>query len=73
MPNYFVGTLDRMLADRLVTNARRRWPLLAFVPRAWLQPLLRPAASRLRRTLGRGAFFLSLAALAGVALVTLVT
>jgi hypothetical protein len=47
--------LDRRLANIILAHARRRWPLLTLIPAAWLGPLASPLATRLRRSLTRGA------------------
>ena len=38
-----------------MARARRRWPLLTLIPASWLGPLASPLATRLRRSLARGA------------------
>ena len=47
--------LDRRLAKIIMARARRRWPLLTLIPASWLGPLASPLATRLRRSLARGA------------------
>jgi hypothetical protein len=47
--------LDRRLANIILARARRRWPLLTLIPARWLGPLASPLATRLRRSLARGA------------------
>ena len=64
--------IDRLLVRLLLAGARRRWPLLRLVPSSWLRPLLAPPARRLRRPLGQGALWLSLALAATGVLVALV-
>jgi hypothetical protein len=66
--NALARVVDRLLVRLLLAGARRRWPLLRLVPSSWLRPLLAPPARRLRRPLGRGALWLSIAlAATGVA------
>ncbi len=48
------GVVDRRLTDVIAARARRRWPLLTWLPDRWLQPLVSPVAVRLRRSLLRG-------------------
>ena len=47
--------LDRRIASVILLRARRRWPLLSFVPEPCVRPLLAPLATRLRRSLMRAA------------------
>jgi hypothetical protein len=58
--------VDRHIADLVLARARRRWPLLRFVPRTCARPLILPAATRARHDLLRVALLAGL--LAGAAL-----
>ena len=55
MLSALAGRLDRRLANIILARARRRWPLLTLIPAGWLGPLASPLATRLRRSLARGA------------------
>ena len=55
MLSALADTLDRQLANVILARARRRWPLLTLIPTGWLGPLASPRATRLRRSLARGA------------------
>ena len=48
-----LSALDRRIASVILLRARRRWPLLSFVPEPWMRPLLAPLVTRLRRSLMR--------------------
>ncbi len=48
-----LSALDRRIAGVILLRARRRWPLLSFVPEPWMRALLAPLAMRLRRSLMR--------------------
>ncbi len=48
-----LSALDRRIASMILLRARRRWPLLSFVPEPWMRPLLAPLATRLRRSVMR--------------------
>jgi len=50
---------DRRLSDLILAGARRRWPLLRFVPARWLAPATGIAARRARRSLVRGAILVT--------------
>ena len=50
-----LSALDRRIASVILLRARRRWPLLSFVPEPWMGSLLAPLATRLRRSLMRAA------------------
>jgi hypothetical protein len=73
MPTSLAGAFDRLIASVLLTGARRTYPMLRLLPPSWLRPLLIPTARRLRRTLARDALYLSLAALAAVTVLALLT
>jgi hypothetical protein len=47
--------VDRRIATSMVTRARRRWPLLQFVPAALIRPALVPTATVVRREISRTA------------------
>jgi hypothetical protein len=47
------ATVDRRIAGSMVSRARRRWPLLRFVPAGWIRPLLLPTATVVRREISR--------------------
>jgi hypothetical protein len=49
----FVTSVDRRIANAIIARARRRWPLLQFVPSTMIRPLLRPGATIVRRELSR--------------------
>jgi hypothetical protein len=49
----FVTSVDRRIANAIIARARRRWPLLQFVPSTVIRPLLRPGATIVRRELSR--------------------
>ena len=61
--------LDRRLANIILTHARRRWPLLTLIPAGWLGPLTSPLATRMRRSLTRGALTTSATIVAVIMLV----
>jgi hypothetical protein len=63
--------IEKLLVRLLLAGARRRWPVLRLVPSSWLRPLLAPPARRLRRPLGQGALWLSLALAGTTVLVAL--
>jgi hypothetical protein len=66
-----LGTsLDRWIANAILTRARRRWVPLRLVPARWIRPLVTPTATLIRRELTRTA--LTTAALAGAAAALLV-
>jgi hypothetical protein len=46
-------SVDRRIANAIIARARRRWPLLQFVPSTMIRPLLRPGATIVRRELSR--------------------
>jgi hypothetical protein len=58
------ATVDRRIANAIANTARRRWPPLRLVPVAWIRPLVKPAATHLRRELSRTA--VTTMAIAGV-------
>ena len=64
--------LDHRLAKIILARARRRWPLLTLIPAGWLGPLASPLATRLRRSLARGALTASATIVAIIVLVTIV-
>jgi hypothetical protein len=45
--------VDRLIADLMLVRARRRWPLLRFLPRARVRRLILPAATAARQELLR--------------------
>jgi hypothetical protein len=47
--------VDRRIATVILARARRRWPLLRFVPATWIRPLVVPAATLARREFSRAA------------------
>lgn len=49
------ASLDRRIATAIVASARRRWRPLRLLPAAWIQPLVKPAATLIRRELSRTA------------------
>jgi hypothetical protein len=55
MLSALANRIDRGLAKIILAHARRRWPLLTLIPAGWLRPLASPLATRLRRSLARGA------------------
>jgi len=64
----FADVVDRRLANVMVARARRRWPLLIWVPERWLQPLVWTVAVRLRRSLvSAGAATMAFAAVVFIA------
>ena len=56
MLSALADSLDDRLAKLILARARRRWPLLTLIPAGCLGPLASPLATRLRRSLARGAF-----------------
>jgi hypothetical protein len=48
-----VVSVDRRIANAIIARARRRWPLLQFVPSSVIRPLLAPGATIIRRELSR--------------------
>jgi hypothetical protein len=62
--------VDRLIANEIVTRARRRWPPLRLIPAAWIRPLVRPAAGLIRRELSQTALLTM--AMAGVLIAVLV-
>ena len=46
-------SLDRRIANAIIARARRRWPLLQFVPATVIRPLIGPGATIVRRELSR--------------------
>ena len=46
---------DHRLAKVILARARRRWPVLTLIPAGWLGLVASPLATRLRRSLARGA------------------
>jgi hypothetical protein len=46
-------SVDRRIANAIIARARRRWPLLRFVPSSAIRPLLAPGATIIRRELSR--------------------
>jgi hypothetical protein len=49
------ASVDRRIANAIVTRARRRWLPLRLIPAAWIRPLAKPAATLIRRELSRTA------------------
>jgi hypothetical protein len=49
------AAVDRRIARVIVSRARRRWLALRLVPAAWIQPVVKPAATGIRRELSRTA------------------
>jgi hypothetical protein len=47
------AAIDRRLEGVIVAWLRREWPVLRVVPSAWIRPVVRPTAMRLRRSLAR--------------------
>jgi hypothetical protein len=45
--------VDRRIADVMVARARRRWPLLRFLPRTCARQLILPAATLARQDVVR--------------------
>jgi len=45
--------VDRRIADLMLERARRRWPLLALLPRTCARPLILPAATPARQDVVR--------------------
>jgi len=64
-----LSALDRRIASVILLRARRKWPLLSFVPEPWMRPVVAPLATRLRRSLMRVAF--AVAVVSGVTLLVL--
>ena len=63
--------VDRRIANVILARARRRWPVLRFVPVAWIRPLVVPAATLARREFSHAAATTLVVALALVALLLL--
>jgi hypothetical protein len=55
MLNALAAPLDRLIANAIVSRARRRWLPLRLVPAAWMRPFVKPAATLIRRELSRSA------------------
>jgi hypothetical protein len=64
------AAIDRRVADVIVAGARRNWPLLTLVPRAWVRPVVLPTARRLRRSLARSVVAAAIPACVVVALLS---
>jgi hypothetical protein len=53
------AAIDRWLEERVVTWARRQWPVLRLVPAPWIRPVIKPKVVGLRRSLSRVALALA--------------
>jgi hypothetical protein len=68
-----VTSVDRRIANAIIARARRRWPLLQFVPSTVIRPLVGPGATIVRRELSRTVVTRIVPAGALVALLLLLT
>jgi hypothetical protein len=71
--NELGAAIDRRLAELIILRMRRSWPLLKLVPASWILPIVAPGATRLRRSLSRGAAALAVSAGALIVLIALCT
>ncbi len=67
------ATIDRRLAELIITKLRRGRPLLKLMPTSWVFPIVAPAARRLRRQLSRSAVALAASASTVIMLLALHT
>ncbi len=55
MLSALAAAVDRRITNAIVARAQRRWLALGVVPVAWLRPLVKPAATQIRREISRTA------------------
>jgi hypothetical protein len=55
MLNALGASVDRRIANAILARVQRRWLPLRLVPAAWIRPLVKPAATLIRRQITRTA------------------